>query len=299
MILVVGSTGDLGGRVVRRLRDRGDDVRCLVRPQTDDAALRAIGALTVRGDLTDPVSLRAACAGVDTVIAAATAIARRLSGTGGPSIREVDDVGMASLVEAAEEAGVRRFIYVSYAGVDAGLGFPLERAKVATERRLGASSMQVTVVRPDAFQEIHLAPIGRFDVGKAKVAVFGKGDTLRRWVSTDDAAQLIVAVTTELAPPDVVEFGGPEALSRNGAIAVAERLTGRRMKRQAMPLPVARLGMRLLAGPRDGLASVFGTGVLQDVVTPRWDDAPLRERSIKSRSASEFLESQARAMGYG
>ena len=236
---------------------------------------------------------------MDTVIATATAIARRLSGAGGPSIREVDDVGMASLVEAAEEAGVRRFIYVSYAGVDAGLGFPLERAKVATERRLGASSMQVTVVRPDAFQEIHLASLGRFDMQAGKVAVFGKGDTLRRWVSTDDAAQLIVAVTTEPAPPDVVEFGGPEALSRNGAIAVAERLTGRRMKRQAMPLPVARLGMRLLAGPRDGLASVFGTGVLQDVVPPRWDDAPLRERSIKPRSASEFLEAEARAMGFG
>ncbi|HEX7189847.1 MAG TPA: SDR family oxidoreductase [Actinomycetes bacterium] len=299
MILVVGSTGDLGGRVVRRLRDRGDDVRCLVRPQTDDTALTSIGAQTVRGDLTDPVSLRAACAGVDTVIATATAIAGRLSGTGGPSIREVDDVGMASLVEAAEEAGVRRFIYVSYAGVDAGLGFPLERAKLATERRLGASSMQVTVVRPDAFQEIHLASLGRFDMQAGKVAVFGKGDTLRRWVSTDDAAQLIVAVTTEPAPPDVVEFGGPEALSRNGAIAVAERLTGRRMKRQAMPLPVARLGMRLLARPRDGLASVFGTGVLQDMVTPRWDDAPLRERSIKPRSASEFLEAEARAMGFG
>ena len=80
-------------------------------------------------------------------------------------------MGMASLVEAAQEAGVERFVYVSYAGVDAGLGFPLERAKVATERRLRTSSMQVTVVRPDAFQEIHLAPIGRFDVGKAKVAV--------------------------------------------------------------------------------------------------------------------------------
>ena len=59
MILVVGSTGDLGGRVVRRLRDRGDDVRCLVRPQSDDTAVTAIGAQTVRGDLTDPASLRA------------------------------------------------------------------------------------------------------------------------------------------------------------------------------------------------------------------------------------------------
>ena len=67
MILVVGSTGDLGGRVVQQLRNRGHEVRCLVRPQTDDAGLRTQGAQIARGDLTDPASLRPACLGVDTV----------------------------------------------------------------------------------------------------------------------------------------------------------------------------------------------------------------------------------------
>src|SRR6476620_12174308 len=115
MVLVVGGSGDLGSRIVRRLRDGGAEVRCLVRPGTDEATLRGWGADVVRGDLTDPASLRAACEGVETVVATATAIARVLAGARHPDLHEVDEVGMASLVAAAG-AGVARFVYLSYAG---------------------------------------------------------------------------------------------------------------------------------------------------------------------------------------
>jgi uncharacterized protein YbjT (DUF2867 family) len=80
MILVVGATGDLGSRVTSRLRLEGQSVRCLVRTSTDDAGLRGIGAEVVHGDLTVPASLGAACGGVGTVIATATAITRRKLG---------------------------------------------------------------------------------------------------------------------------------------------------------------------------------------------------------------------------
>ena len=60
MILVVGGTGELGGRVVRLLRERGQCVRCLVRPGSDDSELRRQDVDVVRGDLTDPESLPAA-----------------------------------------------------------------------------------------------------------------------------------------------------------------------------------------------------------------------------------------------
>lgn len=295
MILVVGGTGDLGGRVVRRLRDDGHEVRCLVRPGTDPARLEDMGAEIAPGDLTDPASLAAACEGVHTVVASATAIARVLAGTRHPSIHEADEVGMASLVDAAERAGVDRFVYMSYAGADASLGTPLERAKAATERRLARSTMRRVVVRPDAFQEVHLAPLGRFDVQRGKVAVFGTGDTKRRWVATEDVAALVVAVAVEADPPDLIAVGGPEAISRNEAIAIAEQATGRRIKVQRMPRVVARWGMRLLDRPQPALATIFGTGLMQDVLPLTYDDAPLRERGITPRSASDWIREQARA----
>lgn len=293
MILVVGGSGDLGRRVVRRLREGGAQVRCLVRPGTDGSALRELGAELVAGDLTDPDSLVAACQGAQTVVASATAIGRVLAGARRPSIHEVDEVGMASLVDAAERAGVERFVYVSYAGVDSALGTPLERAKASTERRLARSTLRRVVVRPDAFQEVHLAPLGRFDIRSGRVAVFGKGDTERRWVATADVAALVAAVATEADPPDIVTFGGPEAISRNEAIRIAEQASGRTFKVQRMPREVARAGMRILARPSPAMATIFGTGLMLDLLPLTWDDAPLRDRGITPRAASEWILEQA------
>src|SRR5206468_6972157 len=53
--LVIGAAGDLGGRVVRALRTRGADVRGMARRPHEGCVL---------GDLADPASLDAACAGV-------------------------------------------------------------------------------------------------------------------------------------------------------------------------------------------------------------------------------------------
>ena len=293
MILVVGGTGDLGGRVVRLLRQSGHQVRCLVRPAADDSDLLALGATVVRGDLTEPDTLRPACEGVDTVVATATMIARRFEGARRPTIQEADEVGMGSLVDAAASAGVERFVYLSFPGVDSPIGTPLERAKLATETRLRDSGLRPVIVRADGFQEIHLGPAGRFDVAGGTVGIIGKGDSKRRWISTEDVAALVAAVAVEPDPPSVIEVGGPEAISKNEAVAIVEGVTGRRLKVQHMPRGVVRLAIRLLAKRKDALASAFGAGLLQDLRPADWDDAPLRERGIDPRSASDFLREQA------
>ena len=127
--------------------------------------------------------------------------------------------------------------------------------------------------------------------------MFGKGDTQRRWVATEDVAALVAAVAVEADPPDVVTFGGPEAISRNEAIAIAEQATGRTFKVQRMPRGLARLGMRLLDRPAPAMATVFGTGLMQDLLHVTWDDGPLRERGITPRAASDWIREQARAAG--
>jgi uncharacterized protein YbjT (DUF2867 family) len=213
-----------------------------------------------------------------------------------PSIGEVDEIGIAALIAAAESAGVERFVYTSFAGADDSFGSPLDRAKLGTERRLKSSSMRTVIARPDAFQEVHLAPLGRFDMKAGKVGVFGRGDTKRRWVGVDDVAKLVVALAVEADPPELVEFGGPEALSRNEAIAVAERLTGRTMKIQRVPRALTKIGMRLLDRPNDAVASIFGAGLHQDLVVADWDDGPFRARGITARSATEWLEQQAKSV---
>jgi uncharacterized protein YbjT (DUF2867 family) len=293
MILVVGGTGDLGGRVVRILSEQGHDVRCLVRRTSDDSVVRALGVEVVRGDLTEPESLAAACEGVTTVVATATVIARRLTGAAVPTIHQADEEGMASLIAAAESARARRFVYLSFAGVDKTIGTPLERAKLATEERLRGSSLQRVVIRSDAFQEIHFGAAARFDVAAGKVAIIGRGDSKRRWVSTGDIAALVASVAVEPDPPSLITVGGPEAITKNEAVTLVEQVTGRPMKVQHMPRPVARMAIRLLNKRNDALASVFGAGLLQDIRPADWDDQALRQRGITPTSASDYLREEA------
>ncbi|MFQ4149583.1 NAD(P)H-binding protein [Arthrobacter sp. LAPM80] len=296
MILVVGATGNLGGRVAKLLRSEGQEVRCLVRQSSDDTGLRELGTEVVRGDLTVPASLKAACQGVDTVIATATAIGRRIARISHETIRAVDEQGMSCLVDAAEAAHVRRFVYMSFPGADAAIGTPLERAKLAIERQLVGSAMRTVIVRSDGFQEVILAPMARFDMAAGKAAVIGKGDTKRRYVATEDIASLLAAVATEPDPPLLIEVGGPEPLTKNEAIAIAAELTHHQMKVQRMPRTIARLAIRLLDRRNDALASLFGVGLLEDLQEATWDDQPLRQRGIIPRPASDFLREQAREL---
>jgi uncharacterized protein YbjT (DUF2867 family) len=290
-ILVVGATGELGTSVVRLLRERAEPVRCLVRPSSDASTVEALEAEIARGDLLDPESLRAACVGVRTVIATATAISRLLASGNGPSLAAVDDAGMGSLITAAEHNAVERFVYVSYAGVDAGLGFPLERAKLANEERLRRSTLHEVVVRPDGFQEVQLTPTARFDIRQGRVSIIGRGDTRRRFVSRDNVAALLVALSLDPDPPRIVEVGGPDALSANETIDLAEQLTGRTIKRQRMPRPLVRLAMRVLARPKPALASIFGIGLLADTQEAHWDEQPLLRYGIAPRSVAQHLQS--------
>lgn len=296
-ILVAGATGTLGTRVVDLLCDQGRSVRCLVRPGSDASALEERGAVIVRGDLRDAESLRHACANVRAVICTATVISRLLGGAGGASLDEVDERGVGDLIAAAEQAGVERFVYVSYAGVDAALGFPLERAKLANEERLRRSRLREVIVRPDGFQELQLSPTARFDVAGGTVAILGRGDNRRRFVSRDDVAALLVALALDADPPAIVEVGGPDALSVNETVALAERLSGRTLKRKRMPRVAVRLGMRLLSRRRPALASIFGIGLLIDTQQARWDDAALVGHGIRPRSIAEHLGATAPSNG--
>jgi UDP-glucose 4-epimerase len=63
-LLLTGATGLVGSRLLPRLAEAGFDCRALVRRDVDLPA----GTTTVRGELDDPGSLRAAVEGVDAIV---------------------------------------------------------------------------------------------------------------------------------------------------------------------------------------------------------------------------------------
>jgi NADH dehydrogenase len=93
--------------------------------------------------LGDERGLRAAMVDVDTVIHLAGGEWR---GTRA-SLMEIDIQGTRSVLQAASEAGVKRFYYVSHLGADRASAYPVLKAKGIAEEFIRRSGMQYTILR--------------------------------------------------------------------------------------------------------------------------------------------------------
>ncbi|MCP4716477.1 MAG: NAD(P)H-binding protein, partial [Deltaproteobacteria bacterium] len=145
MILYVGATGLLGSQTVCELVRRGKNVRCLVREPSDTSRLPESGIELVRGDVRDPASLKAAVNGTEVIISSfATNIAKDHSVS---NLWECDYEGNLSLIKLAREAGVKKFIFVSYWGLAKFGGFEHGKIKKMVEDLISVSGIDYTVLR--------------------------------------------------------------------------------------------------------------------------------------------------------
>ncbi|HEY8430613.1 MAG TPA: NAD-dependent epimerase/dehydratase family protein [Sandaracinaceae bacterium] len=113
-VLVLGASGFIGGAAARRLLERGDALRVLVRNDDDARAWSARGAEVARGDLGDPRSIADAARGCAAVIHAAGIVSPRAAPR---ALRWTHVAGTENVVNACRHAGVQRLVYVSCADV--------------------------------------------------------------------------------------------------------------------------------------------------------------------------------------
>lgn len=251
--LVVGATGFVGGQIARGLRERGESVRALVRggaSHPKSGELFAAGVDVVDGDVTRPDSLAPACRGIDVVVSTVTSMPTGAN----DGLRRVDHDGALALIDAAERAGARQFVYVSYSG-NIDQPSPLATAKRGCEARLRASAMQGVILRPSYFAEIWLSPALGFDARNGTARIYGSGDAKVSYVSAFDVAAFAVAVATreQAAKTTVLELGGPEALSLRQAVALFEQATGRTFSVDGVPIEA----LQAQLGAPDPLQATF------------------------------------------
>jgi uncharacterized protein YbjT (DUF2867 family) len=280
LVLITGATGQVGSALVRRLTARGTPVRCLVRDP------RRLGSQRVRvqialGDLTDPPSFRNAMRGVSAVVHLAASGRDQAGG----SIEELNAIATWRMVEAAERAGVARFVFFSALGASTHHRTRLHRSKALAERVVRESDLPATVLAPSLlyaeggrwlslYQRLTLSPVAPMP---------GRGRARFQPLWAEDAADCALAVLDAEAPPERVELAGPQTLT----LAQMVRLAARRPP-LPIPTPIARAVL--------GVAEA----VLTSSAPITWDEAEVLEVSMTTPAAgagAEGLGVRPRPMG--
>ena len=217
-IVIVGGHGKVALHLARILKNRGDEVTSVVRNPDHTGDISATGAHPVVADIErlDTGALADLVAGHDAVVFSAGA------GGGDPArTYAVDRDAAIRVIDAAGQAGVRRFVMVSYfgAGPDHGVPednsfYPYAEAKAAADAHLRASDLDWTVLGPG---RLTLEPAtGRIAVGAGS----GRVSAEKGSVSREDVALVAAnALQDDSTVRRTIDFN-------NGDIPIAEALAG-------------------------------------------------------------------------
>jgi NAD(P)H dehydrogenase (quinone) len=208
-LAVTGATGELGGRVARRLAGRGVAQRLVVRDPARAPELP--GAEVAQATYGDGEAMRRALDGVATLLLVSAS-------------EDPDRVRLhTTAVDAAVAAGVERIVYVSFLACAPDATFTFARDHWHTEQHLRGSGVRHTFLRDSLYLDYF--PLL---VGGERVIRGPAGDGRVAAVARDDVADVAVAVLLGGSHDGRThDLTGPEAFTLHQAAEELSRATGR------------------------------------------------------------------------
>ena len=236
-IAVVGATGFVGSHLVPHLAQQGHTVIAISR--TGRRLPKWTDAVDARAaDVTTGAGLDEAMLGADAVVHL-VAIPRESKGR---RFEQVNVRGTRRVVDAAERAGIRRFVHLSVMGVadDPKLGYLC--SKWLGEQAVRQSSLDWVVLRPslmfgqgDGFFNLVKTTLRFWSPGV--VAIPGRGDSRFQPLAAEDLAIAVERCLTDAGRAgSVYELGGPDWLTYRQIVDEVMRVTG--MRRLKLPIPI-------------------------------------------------------------
>jgi len=114
---ITGGTGFIGQHLVRKLRERGDEVVALVRSPSKAAPLRDLGADIVEGDLSDDDAIKQGVAGAEGVFHVGATYKVGVPTSEHEAMWDANVRGTERVLDAATAAGAQRIVHVSTGNV--------------------------------------------------------------------------------------------------------------------------------------------------------------------------------------
>jgi uncharacterized protein YbjT (DUF2867 family) len=246
-VLVTGSSGYVGRRLVARLAECGTPVRALVHRSRGDLPA---GVEAVEGDVTDAASLVGACEGADVIVNLASITADRKPPPGGYD--RVNAEGPAALAAAARTAGVRRLVHL--AGIDTTTGAP--GPYLAGRRRgdaavLASGLESVAILRPSIMfggpDSAFVKALARVVRLAPAVPVPGDGKVRLQMIWVEDVVRCIVQLADDMRPGQF-PIGGPDQPTYDDVLdTIGEGLGKRHVRKVHLPLSLFAAQARLLS----------------------------------------------------
>ena len=233
-ILVIGSTGMLGTKIVKALLDKGEaEVRAMVRSSSYDKednrqdidAMKAKGAIIVEGDLMKPDTLLPIFEGVEVVVSAV-------------GNNQVTVPGQKNAIAVAQKQGVKRFIpsdyTVDYRKLDYGDNHNLDLRKEVFDY-LQSTDLAYTSVLNGAFTEILVSPFLQiFDFDNGTFSYWGDGEVQFDTTTTDDTAKYVAEVVSDPETANsFVEVAG-DVISMEKLLTTYEQTTGKALTKKRL-----------------------------------------------------------------
>jgi uncharacterized protein YbjT (DUF2867 family) len=286
-LMVTGGSGFLGGYVLREAARRGHQTVALARSETAAAAVTALGARPVTGDLDDPRSV-------------ANAFAR----SGCDVLVNLASLGFGhglGIVAAAELAGIPRAVFVSTTAVTTTLAARSRQVRLAAEQQVRESALDWTILRPTMIygdaSDRNLSRLLRL-LRRTPVLPVPGGGHLQQPVHVADVADAVLAAAQcPAAAGHTYDVAGPEPLAFTELLRISARAVASRTRFVPVPLfPViaAARGYELLSGsPRIRAEQVRRLAEDKAFVI---DDA-VRDLNYAPRSFADGIRAEAAAMG--
>lgn len=234
VVLVVGSTGMLGTKIISALLEKGATiVKAMVRPGSNNdeknrqkiEQMKAQGAIIVEGDLMKSETLLPICEGVDVVVSAV-------------GNNETTVPGQKNLIDAAKAQDIKRFIpsdySVDYRKLDYGDNDNLDKRKEVFSY-LQQSGLEYTLILNGAFMDNVGTPyMPWFNFDNNTFEYWGDGETPLDFTTTDDTARYVAEAVSDLDLANTALEVAGEVLTMKQLLAAYESATGKKLQEKRL-----------------------------------------------------------------